>query len=396
MDGDYFSTFGIRLLNGRVFNSGDRENTPEVIVINRTMADLLWPGQDPVGKTVLAGDTPRKATVIGVAANGKYDSFDEPARAVMYVALSQHYQPSVIVVARTKGDPRVWIEPLNQAVNGLGIFLPFRPVTFDSWTNFNLLEERLTAYAVAGLSALGVLLAIVGLFGAISYSVSERREGTRYSRRTGSAAGTIAGNGPASDVIDYWGRDGHRNRARRRRHGAASLAILWGERGGMDRARSSHPRDAGCVGAGGLAMCEILDHHRPDGSSTPRMIFRMHRGLLFLVISLVVAGQEQPISFGTTVVVPGGLEGVIYHIRKNSKALPDLSKIKPRGKIYVSTLNVPLRDFTEGFPGVTKREEWFAIDYTGRFWIDKPGLYRFALTSDDGSRLYIDDQIDRG
>ena len=92
-------------------------------------------------------------------------------------------------------------------------------------------------------------------------------------------------------------------------------------------------------------------------------------------------------------VVPGGLEGVVYHISKRSKEIPDLRKIKPQGKIYVSALNIPLRDFTEGFPGVTKREEWFAIEYTGRFWIEKPGLYRFALTSDDGSKLYIDDQM---
>jgi predicted permease len=176
VDGDYFATFGIRLLSGRVFNSGDRENTPDVVVINRTMADLLWPGQDPVGKTVLTGDTPHKSTVIGVAANGKYGSFDEPARAVMYVALSQHYQPSVVVVARTKGDPNLWIDPLSQAVRGLDVFLPFRPVTFDSWTNFTLLEERITAAGVAGLSALGMLLAVVGLFGAISYSVSERKK----------------------------------------------------------------------------------------------------------------------------------------------------------------------------------------------------------------------------
>ena len=176
VDGDYFATFGIRLLNGRVFNSGDRENTPEVIVINRTMAELLWPGQDPVGKTVLAGDTPSKATMIGVAADGKYTSFDEPPHAVMYVALSQNYRESVVAVARTKGDPSLWIDPLSKAVNGLGVFLPFRPVTFDSWTNFSLLEERLTAYAVAGLSALGMLLAVVGLFGAISYSVSERKK----------------------------------------------------------------------------------------------------------------------------------------------------------------------------------------------------------------------------
>jgi hypothetical protein len=119
----------------------------------------------------------------------------------------------------------------------------------------------------------------------------------------------------------------------------------------------------------------------------------MQPGLLFLLAGAVLAaGQEQPVSFGTTVVVPGGLEGVIYHIPRNSKAIPDLRRIKPQGKIYVSTLNIPLRDFTEGFPGVTKRQEWFAIEYTGRFWIEKPGPYRFALTSDDGSRLYIDDQ----
>ncbi|HSP66303.1 MAG TPA: PA14 domain-containing protein [Bryobacteraceae bacterium] len=120
----------------------------------------------------------------------------------------------------------------------------------------------------------------------------------------------------------------------------------------------------------------------------------MRRGLLLLLAGAVLAaGQEQPVSFGTTVVVPGGLEGVVYHIPKNSKAIPDLRKIKPQGKIYVSALNIPLRDFTEGFPGVTRRQEWFAIDYTGRFWIDKPGLYGFALSSDDGSRLYIDDQM---
>jgi hypothetical protein len=119
----------------------------------------------------------------------------------------------------------------------------------------------------------------------------------------------------------------------------------------------------------------------------------MQPGLLFLLAGAVLAaGQEQPVSFGTTVVVPGGLEGVIYHIPRNSKAIPDLRRIKPQGKIYVSTLNIPLRDFTEGFPGVTKRQEWFAIEYTGRFWIEKPGPYRFALTSDDGSRLYIDNQ----
>jgi hypothetical protein len=105
------------------------------------------------------------------------------------------------------------------------------------------------------------------------------------------------------------------------------------------------------------------------------------------------AGLQSVPKFGTTVVIPGGLRGVIYYIPKGTQRLPDFSRLKPAGAIYTSSLNIPPQDFHEGFPGVTDRFEWFAIDYTGRFWIDKPGLYTFVLTSDDGARLYIDDQL---
>jgi len=107
------------------------------------------------------------------------------------------------------------------------------------------------------------------------------------------------------------------------------------------------------------------------------------------------ASQEDPpvASFGTTVVMPAGLQGAVYHISAKTHRLPNFEKLKPRGSIYIDSLNIPPRAFTEGFPGVTKRIEWFAIDYTGRFWIDKPGSYSFNLLSDDGSKLYIDDQL---
>jgi hypothetical protein len=98
-------------------------------------------------------------------------------------------------------------------------------------------------------------------------------------------------------------------------------------------------------------------------------------------------------TFGTTVVVPGGLRGDVYKIPPRSLQLPNFRKLKPVGSIYTAELNVPPRDFTEGFPGVTDRDEWFAIDYTGRFWVNKPGVYRFSLSSDDGSKLYIDDIV---
>jgi hypothetical protein len=100
-----------------------------------------------------------------------------------------------------------------------------------------------------------------------------------------------------------------------------------------------------------------------------------------------------PASFGTTVVIPSGLRGLIYYMRTGESYLPDFSRMKPVGVIYTTSLDIPAQDWSFGFPGVTSRFEWFAIDYHGRFWIDTPGDYEFSLTSDDGSKLYIDDRV---
>ena len=115
--------------------------------------------------------------------------------------------------------------------------------------------------------------------------------------------------------------------------------------------------------------------------------------LAFVACGLVAAQQESTPIFGTTVVISSGLRGLVYHIHRNSKRLPDFEKLKPSGAIYTSSLDIPPQNFKQGFPGVTKRAEWFAIDYTGRFWIENPGSYTFSLLSDDGARLYMDDLL---
>ena len=94
--------------------------------------------------------------------------------------------------------------------------------------------------------------------------------------------------------------------------------------------------------------------------------------------------------FGTSVAANSGFRGEIYEIEPRTRKLPDFSTLTPVGAVYTPYLFVPLREFYQGFPGVTGRSEWFAIDYTGRFWVSKPGKYRFTLASDDGSILYID------
>ena len=99
--------------------------------------------------------------------------------------------------------------------------------------------------------------------------------------------------------------------------------------------------------------------------------------------------EKTPI-FGTTVVSTTGLVGQIYFVANDTGQLPNFKKLKPKGTIYTTRLNIPPRSFTEGFPGLTDRFEWFAIQYTARFWVAKAGNYEFALLSDDGSKLHID------
>jgi hypothetical protein len=123
----------------------------------------------------------------------------------------------------------------------------------------------------------------------------------------------------------------------------------------------------------------------------------MARKPLFLVLAIACGlahAEDKPAyTFGTTVVDLSGLQGRVFHIKRNSERLPDLRRMKPVGSVYTNVLGVWPQHFDGGFPGITERFEWFAIEYTGRFWIEKEGTYRFSLLSDDGSRLYINDTL---
>lgn len=122
------------------------------------------------------------------------------------------------------------------------------------------------------------------------------------------------------------------------------------------------------------------------------------RACLHLVLLAAAVSTAQEITppdgpvynFGITAVGSSGFKGDIYLLKEGTDRLPNFKKLKPIGSIYTPHLFVTIRDFREGFPGLTGRFEWFAIDYHARFWVSKPGKYGFALTSDDGSKLYID------
>lgn len=95
-------------------------------------------------------------------------------------------------------------------------------------------------------------------------------------------------------------------------------------------------------------------------------------------------------AFGSQEKTEVSMEGKIYFLPEDTGQLPDFSRLNSVGSIYTAKWDIPDRDFTEGFPGVTNRFEWFAIDYQGEIYIPKSGRYHFRIGSDDGSILYLD------
>ncbi len=99
--------------------------------------------------------------------------------------------------------------------------------------------------------------------------------------------------------------------------------------------------------------------------------------------------------FGDNTWSEGSLQGYIYYLQEGTTQLPDFTSQEKYGPIYTNSLNIPERAFDSGFPNVSDRFEWFAISYNGviRITPEKAGLYSFILTSDDGSRLIIDNNL---
>ncbi|HEY3886173.1 MAG TPA: OmpA family protein [Vicinamibacterales bacterium] len=98
-------------------------------------------------------------------------------------------------------------------------------------------------------------------------------------------------------------------------------------------------------------------------------------------------------AFGTATKTVVSMEGKIYFLPAESEKLPDFATLKTQGSIYTDDWDIDARDFTSGFPGVTNRFEWFAIDYQGSIFVPVAGEYGFRLSSDDGSKLYLDGKV---
>jgi predicted permease len=174
----YFNVVRLPLVRGRDFATTDDAAAPHVAIVNETFAKTYWPGANPIGRTFTGGGPFTVATtwrVIGVARDAKYTSLGESSHPFAYFPLEQNWEWNVHVLVRTTGDATSLALPIRDAVRGLDPVLPTPAVlSLDAATSVVLLPERIAAAVTGAMGLLGLLLAAVGLYGVVSYTVSQR------------------------------------------------------------------------------------------------------------------------------------------------------------------------------------------------------------------------------
>jgi putative ABC transport system permease protein len=194
VDEGFFDTMGIPIVHGRGFLRSDSAEAPRVAVVNQQFANHYWPGGDAVGKHLrLENSNGPSVEIVGVAETVKYREPSEKPTDFVYLPLAQHPLARMVLLVRTSGDPLQMLAPVKDIVRGLDPNLPMLETrTFEDLYRYHAVEgPRVAIQLIGTMGAVGLLLAVAGLYGLVSYNVSRRTREIGIRMAIGAGPGNV-------------------------------------------------------------------------------------------------------------------------------------------------------------------------------------------------------------